>query len=310
MGPRLLSRARACVTPVAGSVLGSLLVAVAAFAFSEWRVRRAVARTLLPVERLHEELVELEDTDLGSRVGVPTTDDAVELLAGQINVVLDRLEASVAQRRAFIADASHELRTPLTGLRTRIELALDELVDGELEETLRQSLDDIERLHHIVEDLFVLARLDSGSRPLREPLDLGALVEGEIARLASHVPISVKLESGIMVMANRQRLGRALLSLLANAERYAETRIDVETHVDGEEAVVEVHDDGPGIPLADRDRVFERFARLDSARSRDKGGSGLGLPIARQIAVAHGGGLYVADGTFGARLVLRVPLAR
>ncbi|CNG31092.1 signal transduction histidine kinase [Mycobacterium tuberculosis] len=307
----MLSRARACVTPAATSVLGSLLVAAGAYAFSQWRVRRAVARTLLPVERLHAELVELDDdTDLGSRVGVPATDDGIERLAGQINVVLDRLEASVGQRRAFIADASHELRSPLTGLRTRIELALDDTGDGDMQETLRQSLDDIERLHHIVEDLLVLARLDSGSRPMRERVDLGALVEGEIARLASHVPTSVKLEPGVMVMASRQRLGRALLSLLANAERYAETRIEVETRTDGEEAVVEVYDDGPGIPLADRDRVFERFARLDAARSRDKGGSGLGLPIARQIAVAHGGSLYVADGAYGARLVLRVPLAR
>ncbi|MFD0541461.1 sensor histidine kinase [Actinomadura luteofluorescens] len=107
-----------------------------------------------------------------------------------------------------------------------------------------------------------------------------------------------------------ERLAERVNELLANAERYAAAQIEVEARADGDGAVVEVHDDGPGIPFADRDRVFERFARLDPARSRDKGGSGLGLPIAREIAAAHGGTVRVADGAYGARLVLWLPLAR
>ncbi|MFA1539434.1 sensor histidine kinase [Actinomadura monticuli] len=295
---------RAGVLVAVTAVLGVVAIALAA-----WGVRRAVARTMLPVERLLAELAELDETALGRRVGVPATGDDAERLAGRVNVLLDRLEASAEQRRAFIADASHELRTPLTGLRTRLELALDD-PGGDIEDTLRHSLDDVDRLHHIVDDLLVLTRLDSGSRRLRERLDLGTLVEAEVARLAPSLPTTVKAEPAVLVCGNRRRLGRAVLSLLANAERYAASRIEVEVRADAEEAVVEVHDDGPGIPLADRDRVFERFARLDSARSRDKGGSGLGLPIAREIVIAHGGGLYVAEGAHGARLVLRLPLAR
>ncbi|MFI0368443.1 sensor histidine kinase [Actinomadura sp. 1N219] len=272
-------------------------------------VRRAVGRTLRPAARLHAELAGIEDADLSRRVPVPSTGDDVERLARRVNALLGRLEGAALQRRAFIADASHELRTPITGLRTRIELALDAPDDGDPVDTLRQSLDDVDRLHHIVDDLLVLARLDSGDRPELEPLDLGALVEEEAGRRTPPVPMTVKAESGVLVAANRPRLGRVLLNLLANAERHAFSMIEVTVHTEPGEAVVEVRDDGPGIPRADRDRVFERFTRLDSARSRADGGSGLGLAIARQIAVAHGGRLYVGDGAYGARLVLRLPLA-
>ncbi|NKZ05925.1 sensor histidine kinase [Actinomadura latina] len=295
-------------TGVVATVMALLAAAVAALTW--WRVRRAVSRTLRPLERLRAELITAAEAGPGSRVGVPATGDDVERLAGRVNLLLDRLEVSAAQRRAFIADASHELRTPLAGLRTRIELAIDDPEDGDLDDNLRHALDDVERLHRIVEDLFVLARLDSGDLPERRRLDLGALVESEVAERISSVPVDVKAEPEIMVMGNRSRLGRVLFNLLSNAERYAVAHIEVRVRAAGEEAVVEVHDDGPGIPPDARDRVFERFARLDAARSRDKGGSGLGLPIARQIAIAHGGTLYVANGTYGARLVLRLPLAR
>ncbi|MFI0485940.1 sensor histidine kinase [Actinomadura sp. 9N215] len=272
-------------------------------------VRDAVRETLRPAARLQAEMAGIDDADLSSRVPVPSTGDDLERLARRVNALLSRLETAALQRRAFIADASHELRTPLTGLRTRIELALDAPDDGDPVDTLRHSLDDVDRLHHIVDDLLVLARLDSGDSPAREILDLGALVEAEAGRRAPPVPTTVKAEAGVLVEANPPRLGRVLLNLLANAERHAVAVIEVTVRAEPGEAVVEVRDDGPGIPHADRDRVFERFTRLDSARSRADGGSGLGLAIARQIAVAHGGRLYVGDGAYGARLVLRLPLA-
>ncbi|WP_021596333.1 sensor histidine kinase [Actinomadura welshii] len=286
------------------------VLAAAAAGLAGRGVARLARGLLEPVRRLCRELQDLDEAGLGERVGVPATGDDTERLAGQVNHLLGRLDGAAAQRRAFISDASHELRTPITGLRTRIELALAAPEDGDVAETLRSSLADIERLHHIVDDLLVLARLDAGDVPVRERIDLGALVESEVARRCSAVPTAVKVEPGLMVVGNRLRLGRVVINLLANAERYADGRIEVEARADGGDAVVEVHDDGPGIPHADRDRVFERFARLDTARSRDKGGSGLGLSIARQIAIGHGGSLYVADGTYGARLVLRLPLAR
>ncbi|MFA1549425.1 sensor histidine kinase [Actinomadura chokoriensis] len=335
-GPRF---ARTGATPAAAGLLGALLVAAVVLAavllalladvhrtgvlvivtavlcavvvgLAVWGVRRAVARTLRPVARLREELTDLADPGPGARVGVPATGDDVERLAGRVNLLLSRLEESVEQRRAFFADASHELRTPLTGLRTRIELALHDPEEADLAGTLRDAMADVDRLHHIVEDLFVLARLDSEGRPARTRMNLRSLVEMQLARQSSAVPVTVEVEPGIEVMVNPPRLGRALGNLLANAERYAVTRIEVNARAVGEEAVIEIRDDGPGIPPADRDRVFERFARLDPARSRDKGGSGLGLPIARQIAMSHGGSLHVADDACGARLVLRLPLAR
>ncbi|TYK48281.1 HAMP domain-containing histidine kinase [Actinomadura decatromicini] len=286
----------------------ALLCAVAA-GLAVWGVRRAVGWALGPVERLDADLDRLRGADLARRVAVPASGDEVERLAGRVNCLLGRLENEALERRAFIADASHEIRTPLAGLRTRIELALAVPDDAELVDTLRGALGDVDRLHQIVDDLLVLARLDSGERAPRDRLDLGALVEDETRRRAPRVPLSVKAEPGVLVDANRARLRRVLQNLLANAERHAATRIEVEVRAEPGEAVAEVRDDGPGIPPADRDRVFERFARLDAARSRADGGSGLGLAIARQVAVAHGGRLYAGDAARGARLVLRLPLA-
>ncbi|MES9541028.1 MULTISPECIES: HAMP domain-containing sensor histidine kinase [unclassified Actinomadura] len=293
-------------------VLAAVMAGLAAVAVgsARWGVAHSARGSLRPVERLRRELDRLTEDGASGRVAVPATGDEIERLAERVNELLGRLERAVLQRRAFVSDASHELRTPIAGLRTRIELALSAPDDGEAADTLRQSLADIDRLHRIVEDLLVLARIDSGDLPVREPVDLGALVEAEAARRTPPVPTVVKAEPGLVVAGDRQRLARAVGSLLANAERYAAAQIEVEARADGDGAVVEVHDDGPGIPPADRDRVFERFARLDPARSRDKGGSGLGLPIAREIARAHGGTVRVADGAYGARLVLRLPLAR
>ena len=289
---------------------------VVALALAGWGVRRAVGLALRPVRRLDAELTGLDarladpgGADLSRRLAVPPTGDEVERLTGRVNALLDRVEDGSHQRRAFIADASHELRTPITGLRARIELALDGPDDADLVDTLRRSLDDVDRLHTIVEDLLVLARLDAGDRPARERLDLGELVEREAARRDRAVRAAVKAESGVFVEGNRARLCRVLVNLLGNAERHAATLIEVEVRAERRDAVVEVRDDGPGIPPADRDRVFERFTRLDSARSRADGGSGLGLAIARQIAQAHGGRLYVGEAAHGARLVLRLPLA-
>ncbi|WP_165975400.1 sensor histidine kinase [Actinomadura rubrisoli] len=335
-GPRS-TRARA--TLAATSLIGSLLVAAAAVSavvlrlligprhdaalastmavlcavavgLAVWGARRAAGRALGRVARLEAEMLDITVSDPARRVAVPATGDEVARLAGRVNAVLARLDGAAAQRRAFIADASHELRTPLTGLRTRLELALGDPdpEDGDLLDTLRHALDDTKRLHQIVEDLLALARLDSGDRALHEAVDLGAVVEAGLSRRTPPVPVAVKAESDLVVEANRPQLCRVLLNLFANAERHAVAMIEVEARREGGEAVVEVRDDGPGIPAADRDRVFERFTRLDAARSRTDGGSGLGLALAREITLAHGGRLYVGEGAFGARLVLRLPL--
>jgi len=295
-------------TAVLATVMALLFLAAAGLL--GWGVRRAVRGALRPVGRLDSELARAEDAEAGARVAVPPTGDDVERLAGRVNGLLARLDDAAMRRRRFISDASHELRTPVAGLRARIELALAAPDEGEPGETLRRSLHDIDRLHQIIDDLFVLARLDNGDAFGREALDLGALIETELGRRDAAVRTAVKVERGLRVEVNPQGLCRVLLNLLANAERHARTRVEVEVSADGDEAVVEVRDDGPGVPPAERERIFELFARLDSARSRADGGSGLGLPVARRIAIAHDGRLYVADHPHGARFVLRLPLAK
>ncbi|MEU9022205.1 HAMP domain-containing sensor histidine kinase [Actinomadura sp. NPDC048394] len=296
---------RAAVLAGAMTVLGAVVVAVAG-----WGAWAAAGRALRPVRRLDAELAEITAADPRRRLAVPDAGTEAGRLARRVNGVLDRLERSTVHRRRFIADASHELRTPLTGLRAQIELALADPADPELVDTLRRSLRDSERLHRIVDDLLALARLESGVTPDREPVDLAALVEAEVARRTAPVRVHAKAEPGLTVEANRFEVTRLLLNLLDNAERHANGLVEVEARQEGDSAIVEVRDDGPGIPHADRDRVFERFTRLDAARSRSEGGSGLGLALARQIAAVHGGTLRAADGALGARLVLRLPLAR
>ncbi|MEU6035589.1 HAMP domain-containing sensor histidine kinase [Actinomadura sp. NPDC047616] len=289
------------------TVAGLCIVVVIVAAGVTWR---AVGRTLRPVAQMETAMSEITSTDLSRRMPVPDSADEVARLAATLNATLDRLQRSAEQQRRFVADASHELRTPLTALRTRVELALAAPEESDLLETLRECLDDAERLHHIVEDLLALARLDAGVEPARVPLDLGRLVETELAQRSPRLPVSARVDPGVRVEGNRLQLARLLVNLLTNADRYASGHVEVVVRAEGEEAVVEVCDDGPGIPSADRERVFQRFTRLDTARSRAAGGTGLGLTIARDIAVAHGGRLYVADSLRGARLMLRLPLLR
>jgi len=289
------------------TVAGLCIVVVIVAAGVTWR---AVGRTLRPVAQMETAMSEITSTDLSRRMPVPDSADEVARLAATLNATLDRLQRSAEQQRRFVADASHELRTPLTALRTRVELALSAPEETDPMQTLRECLDDAERLHHIVEDMLALARLDAGVEPARVPLDLGRLVESELAQWSPRLPVSARVDPGVAVAGNRLQLARLLVNLLSNADRYATGRVEVLVRAEGDEAVVEVCDDGPGIPSADRERVFQRFTRLDTARSRAAGGTGLGLTIARDIAIAHGGSLHVADSVQGARLMLRLPLLR
>jgi signal transduction histidine kinase len=289
-------------------VLGALCAAVLALvAVGVWR---AVGRALRPVRRIEQGLADITASDLSRRVPVPDTEDEIAGLAATVNATLSRLEGAVVQQRRFVADASHELRTPLTGLRTRLELALDDPADTDLLGTMRDALRDAERLHQIVDDLLALARLDSGVVPGREELDFGELARTEVRRREPRVPVAMDAEPGVMVVGNRLQLVRVLVNLLANADRHAVSKVAVTVRARDGRAVLTVADDGPGIPPDERERIFDRFTRLDAARSRDAGGSGLGLPIAREIAVRHGGTLTVEPGPDGgAAFVMSLPLA-
>jgi PAS domain S-box-containing protein len=217
------------------------------------------------------------------------------------------LRQAVERQRRFVFDASHDLRNPIAGLLTRLEVALSD-PDADPQRILKSLLLDAERLNDIVADLLELARLDVATPAPSESVDLARLVVDELEGRTFAVPITVQFNSQVVVHASRIRLCRVLGNLLANAERHAASLIRIIVTSDPPDAVLEVIDDGPGIPPADRERVFERLVRLDDARCQDPGGTGLGLPIAREIARTYGGHLHCADHPAGARLVLRLPL--
>ncbi|SER31804.1 Signal transduction histidine kinase [Streptomyces sp. yr375] len=271
-----------------------------------WLVTR---RALRPVEGIRREMAAITaSADLARRVPEPDTHDEVARLARTTNETLAALETSVERQRRFVADASHELRSPIASLRTQLEVgaAHPELLDvaGAVEDTVR--------LQRLAADLLLLARLDAGEAPATgRRVDLVALAREEAGHRAG-VTVDVA-SSAVEVAGSRGQLGRVLANLLDNGLRHARSSVGVRVRRAGEAgewAVVEVADDGDGVPEADRERIFERFVRLDDARSRDEGGAGLGLAIARDVAVRHGGTLTVRQTpTGGALFELRLPIA-
>ncbi|MDT9697334.1 HAMP domain-containing sensor histidine kinase [Streptomyces sp. P17] len=266
-----------------------------------WLVTR---RALRPVEGIRREMAEITASeDLSRRVPEPGTHDEVARLARTTNETLAALETSVERQRRFVADASHELRSPIASLRTQLEVAaahpefLD--LDGAVEDTVR--------LQHLAADLLLLARLDAGERPTDARVELAALAEEEAEGRAG---VTVTADGPMEVAGSRGQLGRVLANLLNNAARHARSAITVTVRREGDRAVVQVADDGDGVAVADRERIFERFVRLDEARSRDDGGAGLGLAIARDVAERHGGTLTVHEAPAGGALFeLRLPIA-
>ncbi|MFD4987135.1 ATP-binding protein [Streptomyces sp. NPDC058372] len=266
-------------------------------------------RALKPVEGIRREMAAITASeDLGRRVPEPSTHDEVARLARTTNATLTALEASVERQRSFVADASHELRSPIASLRTQLEVGLahPELLDvaGAVEDTVR--------LQALAADLLLLARLDAGERPTGGRLDLGALVREEASqRVGDRLPVEVHGRAGLEVAGSRGQLARVLGNLVDNAQRHAASRVEVRVRADGPDAVVSVADDGAGVPAGERERIFERFVRLDDARSRDDGGAGLGLAIARDVAARHGGTLRVREAPEGGALFeLRLPRVR
>ena len=218
----------------------------------------------------------------------------------------DAARAALRRQEQVVADTSHDLRRPLTGLQTRLQVALTD-PQADSRQVLHAALQDAERLGDIVSDLLELARLEGKAPFPTEPVDLSALVDAELARSGLACATTVDITAGIVVEGSAVRLARLLSNLLTNADRHATSLIHIKVYGRGEEAFVEVIDDGPGIPAGEREAVFQRFYRRADARRSDPEGTGLGLPIARQIARAHHGDLYVADHPSGTRMVLHLP---
>jgi signal transduction histidine kinase len=270
-------------------------------------VCRAVGRSLAPVEAIRAELSEITATDLHRRVPVPANQNEIRLLAETVNDTLDRLEGAYEQLRRFTSDASHDLRNPICAMRAQVEEGLMYPNDTDWPRTATEVLAGIDRLQAIVTDLLVLARLDARAPLTRAPTDLPQLIGAELDRQTYRVEIVKDLCRTVLVNCDRLRIVRLFTNLIHNAERHANSQIIVIVRADGPTAVLEVIDDGDGIAAEHRERVFERFIRLEASLCRDAGGTGLGLSIARGIAEAHEGTLTIEDNIQGARFVLRLP---
>ncbi|MFD7735097.1 ATP-binding protein [Kitasatospora phosalacinea] len=294
------------LTTAALGVLSAVLVATVGVV--TWR---ATGRALRPVEAIRSEVAGIGDRDLDRRVPEPAGDDEIGRLANTMNGMLDRLESAGVRQRRFIADASHELRSPLAVLRTQLEVAHTHPDPAVRAEMVAGALQDTDRLQSLAADLLLLARLDAtGHDGPREDVDLAELVRaGAKGGARQRIPVTLDLADRPVATGNPLWLGRLLTNLLDNARRHAEHRVTVRLAFDAAagQAVLDVTDDGPGIAPADREKVFERFTRLDDARSRDDGGTGLGLSIARDIAALHGGTLAVRDVPDGTTFRLRLP---
>jgi len=277
-----------------------LLAAIAALT---WRV---VGATLRPVEALRRGAEEIS-ASRGGRLPVAGGADELHRLGLTLNAMLDRLEAGRQRQRAFVADAAHELRSPLASLKTQLEVA-EHLGEPAPLEDLRPEVD---RLTRLVDDLLLLARADEGDPRLRrrEPVELTALLR-EAVPAGARVPVRVSPGSPLWTIGDRSALRRVLDNLVANAVRYASSKVELAVQrADADRLVVTVADDGPGIPAADRDRVFDRFTRLDDARTRDSGGAGLGLAIVRELVRMHSGTVTLSDARPGLRVAVSLPMA-
>ncbi|RNG27429.1 sensor histidine kinase [Streptomyces botrytidirepellens] len=300
-----LATERDAVGTVRQAMLIGLPLLLLVVAGVTWLVTR---RALRPVEGIRQEMSAITaSTDLSRRVPEPDSHDEVARLARTTNETLTALEAAVERQRAFVADASHELRSPVASLRTQLEVGVahPELLD------LPGAVEDVVRLQRLAADLLLLARLDAGERPRADSrVELDELVRETVEqRTGDRVPVRTDL-AAVAATGSRGQLTQVLGNLVDNAQRHARGEVRVSVRADGAEGVVAVADDGSGVPESERERIFERFVRLDDARSRDDGGAGLGLAIARDVVVRHGGTLTVGEAPGGGALFeVRLPLS-
>jgi signal transduction histidine kinase len=299
----------------------------------------ATGSTLRPIGALRRGAARVTGAGVPRDLPVPEARDEVRLLAMTLNDMLSRLAAAQQRQRDLVSDTAHELRSPIASIRAQLEVALDFPDGQDWETTARDVHADVLRLARLAEDLLLLARLEEQASPHRagtapapgdqgppgEPVELAALARCVVGRYAdARVLVAMappgRLADELVVRADRERLDRMLVNLVDNAVRYATSAVLVSVRTDGAWTELAITDDGPGIPEGDRERAFDRFARLDDARSRDgdeAGGAGLGLAIVRATALAYGGSARLDEAPHepglvpgpGLRAVVRLPAA-
>jgi signal transduction histidine kinase len=313
-GPRIVLVARALVdvldttTVITRLLVIGLPLMVAVVALTTWF---AVGRALAPVEAIRCEVDAISAAQLHRRVPRPKADDEIGRLAATMNRMLERLESARNSQRRFVSDASHELRSPITTIRQHAEVALahpERVTAPELAEVV---LAEQQRMQRLVEDLLLLARVDEHVPLTRAAVDLDDLAfeEGHRLRSATSKRVDTSGVNAVRVQGDADALRRMLRNVGENAVRHASSRVDVTLVERGEEVVLTIDDDGPGIPATERARVLQRFVRLDDARSRNEGGSGLGFSIVDEVVRAHGGSMSIEQSPLGgARIVITLPV--
>jgi signal transduction histidine kinase len=298
------------VTKVAALVAFGSPVIIALVVVGTYRL---VGAALGPVEAIRSRVASISSTDLAQRVPIPATRDEIAHLAATMNTMLARLERGRAAQHRLVSDASHELRSPLSTITAALEMASGrpELMDNDLiDESL---LPEARRMRQLLEDLLLLARSDEDAMELRhDDVDIDDLLLAEAGRLRAigSVHIVTRIEA-CRTVGDRAALARVVRNLVDNAVRHASSTVTMDCRPEAARAIITIADDGPGIPAQDRERVFERFVRLDPTRTRSSGGSGLGLSIVEQIVRSHHGTVEVGDAASGgAVFTLTLPLAQ
>ena len=288
------------------SMLAAVPIMVAILAALVWWL---VGRTLRPVESIRAQVASMRGTDIDQRVPEPRGTDEVARLARTMNALLGRIEDATKRQRRFVADASHELRTPLTRMRTELEVDVAHPERADAAGTQRSVLEEVTSLQQLVDDLLLLARSDEGARPHQQSVDLTAVVlEEALTPRVKDVVVDTTAVSPATVTGDAEQLRRVVRNLLDNAVRFARARVSIALSTNASGVTMSVTDDGPGVPAEQRERVFERFTRLDDSRAAATGGAGLGLAIAREVVERHDGTIsVVANGDVGARFDVRLP---
>ncbi|WP_201732121.1 ATP-binding protein [Acidithrix sp. C25] len=273
---------------------------------------------LSPVEKIRSEVSDISGSNLHRRVFVPQTKDEIAALAFTMNAMLDRIEVSTERQRQFVSDASHELRSPISSIRAELEVALLHPEATDIPQSLNAALDEAQRMQRIVADLLTLAKLDEKViRPSLESVDLDEIISAEARRVRIHNQkiVDATRVSAARVRADRDQIIRVIRNLLENAARHSRSTISIGLRTidyHGEASVeLRIGDDGPGIAPEMREKVFERFHRVDEDRARISGGSGLGLSIVAALVELHQGTIEVSAEPAelgGAEFILHLPI--
>lgn len=273
----------------------------------------AIGAALQPVQRISDEAARIAPSNARGRLPVPESGDEIAELTVTLNDMLDRLDAGLVRQRAFVSDASHELRSPLTAVKGAAELLdMRDDLPADTEPTVHALTRGTERLEAVLDDLTQLA--DGGTTPMIESVDLDVILHDEIDELRRSAPDHVTIQAAltpIVIQANATQIRRAVTNLVSNAMRHAESTVEITSSATDRELRITVDDDGPGVAEADRERIFERFVRVDDARTRAAGGSGLGLALVASIVADHGGTAWceTSPSLGGARFAIELPVS-